>query len=639
MSWFLKIFDIVDRYKKDILYLSCIAVIFSLGYFLMFEIVTTTMTTVSCGLAGMGAVGLTFYFWFRFAVLLTLSNELKEEFPNMDFQIAVLGSKNDFWTFFGYSAFMVVLMLVVIFFLKMFRNQRKKTLGILTEASYFTCSLPSTILQPLFRLALSFSLAGAAIYFAMHFLFLSELFSDPDGVLRFVENRETYHVGLLIILILGYLYIGEVLLGCQKVVMAGIFSNWFFGANDKKDADEKGLYKRYLFDRFSFVYPLGYLLRYNFGSICLASILIPPFQIGRLTFTLIYRKIRKRKNKKDRFSSSEICDGCFRGLQRFMQYISYYNYICIAMYGLNFWESGKKSASLLSKVPHFLGTKIRADVTVFLAKVSVVFFMAFIGLMYFKTKYHFAISAEVLIPITLTCIFTYFVVSCFFNMLEVALDSMVLSYCDDMKRNNGRNRPYFARKELKDLMTIPHHRRKGWTSDTTKTSTQKDSSDSKLFCPPPNSSLHDNKRVRPKAARGKRRNPNDSKNSSPQRVISSETMCLAGPAQILVDRFDMFVDRMMVEREKSPLNKMYKSEIQKLRGTKLPPIIKKEELLSNTVFAKIPLPDQLLLLDVSDNESNDGSKTENAKNAPIQKPVIFSIPEVQSHLSMNNPPR
>ena len=596
------------------------------------------MVGLSCLLAGVGSFGLLIYFWSRFVFLQTMNLDLNVEPKIRKMQITLLGSSDDTIIFLGYSAFMTLFILLIFLCVKLVWYQKKKTLGILNESSCMTCRLPSTTLQPLFRLAISFSLTAAVVYIGLHFLFLQEPVVDSDGVMGYVEKSQPYSFGFIIALVLAFFYVGEVFLGCQRVVLAGIFSRWYFVSNEKKVAKEKGLHKGHPFDELSFVYPLGYLLRYNFGSVCLASFLIPPFQIGRLTFTLIYRKIRKRKSRKVHFSSADRWGGsCCWWTRRCLQYISYYNYICIAMYGLSFWKSGKKSASLLTKVSHILGTKIRADIVLFFAKMSVVFFTAFVGLMYFKTKYHFAISANVLIAVTASCVFAYFIASCFFSMQEVALDTIILSFCDDMKRNNGQNRPYFARKQLRTIMAKPRYRREGWTKKTVKIPIC-DINDSRLRIPASKIPVYDPRLTRPKAARGKRRSPDEVRNESPKRAISNDTISMDGSVQMLVDRFDMFVDKMMIEREKSPLSKRRNSEIYEKPGASiLPPINPSRELPATSVFTGNALQDQLLLLDVSDSDST-ASKAETSK-APIPKPILLSLPEVRSQMSINDSPK
>ena len=591
----------------------------------MYEIFPKIMVTLSCLLAGVCSFLVPAYFWGLYGSAKTLFEIMKfgKKYDGSN-QLKAVKTKRDEDLFFGFSIVSSVIMVLMWFCCAKFLQKRQKASGLLREACRTTCKLPSTALQPFIRISLSFSAAAFASYVGPHFLFLREPYFDK-GFIGFRDDDFGCNVSLLVLFLLGSFYIINVATGTQDVVVSGVFAKWYFNFKEDSQLPKFNSYfNRIIMDRYSFAYSLVYTLRYNFGSVCFGSFLIPLLRIFRLPLMSSCCRYKEERTSQVRFASSSCCSYT-KKIKRFLNYTTQYNYICMSTHGLSFLKSGKKVAHFLSKIPHVMSYKLSARIALFLAKTNVVFFIFFIGMVWFKANQKLDITFDIFVPIIIPSIIAFFVASSFFSMLNIALQTSILCYCDDMKRNNGRDKPYFAGSKLKKLLAKPRYRREGWTK--TLQIPMREYNDSRAYIPTVSSRLYNNKRSRPRAAKGIRGSPNEVPTFSPQRVHSLDSISSDGSVQILVDRFDMFVDKMMHEREKSPLRNLHGN---KSHATSSLPPINQSELPSCSQAKGISFQDQLMLLDVSDSES-DSFKPK----TPMPKPICFSIAEAPSHLSLN----
>jgi len=61
-----------------------------------------------------------------------------------------------------------------------------------------------------------------------------------------------------------------------------------------------------------------------------------------------------------------------------------------------------------------------------------------------------------IVPVLICTFGAYLVTMLFFNVYDMGIDTMFLSFLEDMERNDGSpEKPYFMTKELKKIMSIP----------------------------------------------------------------------------------------------------------------------------------------------------------------------------------------
>ena len=521
--------------------------------------------------------------------------------------------------FFAIAGLLVTLLIIV--YTAVVWDKRKKIIGFFREAGYTATRLPSLLVLPFLAIAIKSIVIMHIFYVAFNILFIQGPVSETFDLVRFVWIEKKLIITLTIIHLFGCFYVIQVFGGCQRVVVAGMISRWYFISENNPEFNRFCHCFKRLFNKFSFIYPTALMLRYNLGSVCLGSLLIPPLQFGRFTLISVNRKAMKGKYRTLRYVTGGFC-GCLWWTQRVLQYVSDYVYMSIAIYGLGFWQSGKKTAELLSKVSHMERAKHAANRALFIGKLGAMLFIGLVSAMFFKFAHEQDFSSQNVAPILINCVIAYSIASCFLSMYQFVFDCLMICYAIDTTSKTGI---LCGRDKFLTFMAKKRSRRIGWSKQTLSIPIR-ETNDTHIYIPPPRT--YD--LVRPKAARGKRRPTNSPwiHDNMPRSSKSFESMSLDGPVETLVDRFDIFVDKMVYEREMSPLSKLHqRKEPEKERQKSLFPPINPTGPISDpsSTELKKSLAEDLKIIDFSDDEK-ESQKNRSEKKANLSKPVKLNLP-------------
>ncbi|RXG67089.1 Choline transporter-like protein 2 [Armadillidium vulgare] len=233
-----------------------------------------------------------------------------------------------------------------------------------------------------------------------------------------------------------------------EYVLAGAFASYYWSFNKPADIPATPVIKS-----------LGRTCRYHLGTIAFGSLIIAIVRFIRLIFEYIDHKIKKYA---DNFIVKMI-SCCFRCclwcLEKFLKFINRNAYIYSAIYGTNFCTSARKAFSLLMR--NIIRVVVLDKVTDFLlliGKLVVTGTMALLSFGFFSGEIidlrdSLPPMNYYLTPVIIITIATFFIASAFFDVYNMAVDTLFYCFLEDSERNDGSaQRPYYMSKELKKIL-------------------------------------------------------------------------------------------------------------------------------------------------------------------------------------------
>ena len=356
-----------------------------------------------------------------------------------------------------WSIFSTVITTITILILFGVRKSLYLVIKIFDEASIAVISMPVLLFEPVKSLI---AYTMISVYFFVVSAFIITI-QDPmiadNGFVFYDEKNGTSITGVFFVHLFGCLWILQFISGCQQIIIAGTISNWFFIRGEKRLA-RKGSVSVGSFVIQCTISPTlratADLFLYHLGTVSFGSLIIGIVQTLRVGLAFVQRNLQGRESElaKKVIQCLRCCLVCF---EKFMKYINRNAYICAAMYGSNFFQSGKRALTLLiDNAQHALALNCISAFCNFIGKLAVVAITIFISVGYFK-YYRLgadALLAEYFVPLLAVAVVSYLIAHGFFTVYDTALDTIFLCFCDDQQRNNGDDRPYYSSVRLQNCM-------------------------------------------------------------------------------------------------------------------------------------------------------------------------------------------
>ncbi|XP_075239028.1 choline transporter-like protein 2 isoform X1 [Convolutriloba macropyga] len=199
-------------------------------------------------------------------------------------------------------------------------------------------------------------------------------------------------------------------------------------------------------------------LRYHMGSLAFGSFIIAVIQIIRMILEYLDHKYKDKKGMIATFVMKclRCCFWCF---EKFIKFINKNAYIVIAIYGKNFCISAMDAFFLILR--NAARVAILNGITAFLlftCKLAITALMGFLAFLFFSGQvtqveewvpdlnYYF-------IPIIVVVVGTYIVATIFFDVYDMAVDTIFFCVLEDLERHDGSpEKPYFMSKDLQSLL-------------------------------------------------------------------------------------------------------------------------------------------------------------------------------------------
>ncbi|KAK7257221.1 hypothetical protein RIF29_31029 [Crotalaria pallida] len=245
----------------------------------------------------------------------------------------------------------------------------------------------------------------------------------------------TPHIGVAILFhLFGCYWATQFFMACSSTVIAGSVASYYWARGETSPEIP-------LLSVFS---SMKRLMRYSLGSVALGSLIVSFVESIRFLLESIRRKLKVSSHEpynclgKAAYQSSH----CFlRCIEWIIKSVNRNAYIMIAITGKSFFVASSIATDLIMNNILKIGRlNVIGDVILFLGKLCVsLSSVVFAFLMLDTHKYrssHNKISSP-LLPVVVCWALGYIVATLFFAVVEMSIDTIVLSYCQDSEEHQG----------------------------------------------------------------------------------------------------------------------------------------------------------------------------------------------------------
>ncbi|CAL9104334.1 unnamed protein product [Musa textilis] len=245
----------------------------------------------------------------------------------------------------------------------------------------------------------------------------------------------TRNIGISILFhLFGCYWATQFIIACSSTVIAGSVASYYWARGEISQEIP-------FLPVFS---SMKRLLRYSLGSVALGSLVVSIVEWVRFILEALRRRLRHSDpapvtcTGKFMSSSSQCCLGCIDWI---IKSVNRNAYIMIAITGKGFSKASAIATGLIMNNILRIGkVNVIGDVILYLGKLCVSLFCALFAFLMLDThKYksaHNKISSP-LFPVLVTWGLGYIVATLFFAVVEMSIDTIILSFCQDAEEHQG----------------------------------------------------------------------------------------------------------------------------------------------------------------------------------------------------------
>ncbi|TKY66544.1 Choline transporter protein 2 [Spatholobus suberectus] len=245
----------------------------------------------------------------------------------------------------------------------------------------------------------------------------------------------TPHIGVAILFhLFGCYWATQFFIACSSTVIAGSVASYYWAGGETSPE----------IPFLSVFSSMKRLMRYSLGSVALGSLIVSFVESIRFLLEAIRRKLKVSSHGHDSclgkaaYQSSQ----CFlRCIEWTIKSVNRNAYIMIAITGKSFFIASSIATELIMNNILKIGRlNVIGDVILFLGKLCVGLSSALFAFLMLDThKYRSAHNktSSPLLPVVVCWVLGYIVATLFFAVVEMSIDTIVLSFCQDSEEHQG----------------------------------------------------------------------------------------------------------------------------------------------------------------------------------------------------------
>ncbi|NXN11075.1 CTL3 protein, partial [Indicator maculatus] len=402
--------------RDTVIGLSVLALAFSFIVILAFRFIRTLLVHTLIALLVFGLLFVSgVLWWLYYDYRNDPSTELETEKENVKFLL-------------GYAIFSTVLTVVLLSLILPLRKRLQSTVQLFQIVSEIIGRIPFLLFQPFwtFLILMMFWVFWVAVLLSLGTAGTAQTTSGGQVEYRALSGicyMVWYHF-------VGLIWTSEFILACQQMTIAGAVVSCYFNRNKSSPPPHPVLSS------------MSVLFCYHLGTAVKGSFLITVLRVPRIVLLYLYNALKQKESACAKCPFK--CYLCWCWCQEScLRYSNQHAYTAAAINGTNFCTSAKDASFVLEKSSAKLASiSCPGDFLLFLAKVFVVCFTVFGGLMAFN--YHRELQTWV-VPLLLVGFFAYVLSHSFLSVFEVTADALLLCFAIDMETNDGSaEKPYFV---------------------------------------------------------------------------------------------------------------------------------------------------------------------------------------------------
>ena len=231
-----------------------------------------------------------------------------------------------------------------------------------------------------------------------------------------------------------------------EMVMAGVFAGWYWTMDKDNDLPASPLLSS-----------LYRTIRYHLGTLAFGSLILTFVRMIRVLIEYVEDKLKQYSQDNTVVKAVLcLCKCCFYCLENFLKFLNRNAYIMTAVYGNSFCGGARRAFDLLFRnMARVVVLDKVTDFILFIGKLIVV------GLVLLASVAIFRSNAPNLdqelsyqsVPIVMIIFCTYAIASSFFSVYNMAVDTIFLSFLEDIEKHDGSpDNPYFMHEDLMAIL-------------------------------------------------------------------------------------------------------------------------------------------------------------------------------------------
>ena len=278
----------------------------------------------------------------------------------------------------------------------------------------------------------------------------TECYHSP--VCAFETQWDTTTIYLGLVHLFGLLWTTQFIMGVGYVVLAASVGHFYWYRGNSA-----------LMPRLPVLRSIGFTFGYHLGSIALGSLILAIIQFIRLLLEYLDRRTKRLQDTNCLLRWCLCCVKCCMWyLEKVVQYINKNAYIVMGVKGTSYCTSAGRAVSLiLTNILRLAAVNVIGDFLIFIGKLCVVggcgvvaFFVADMELYTNPEKHPDTFLSSPVVPIIATVIVAYVCACVFFQVYEMAVDTVLLCFCDDCEMHGD---PEYAPPLLMAALDLAAH--------------------------------------------------------------------------------------------------------------------------------------------------------------------------------------
>ncbi|KAK7405223.1 hypothetical protein VNO78_06422 [Psophocarpus tetragonolobus] len=245
----------------------------------------------------------------------------------------------------------------------------------------------------------------------------------------------TPHIGVAILFhLFGCYWATQFFIACSSTVIAGSVASYYWAHGETSPE----------ISFISVFSSMKRLMRYSLGSVALGSLIVSFVESIRFPLEAIRRKLKSSSHEPDNWFGKAAYQSsqCFlRCIEWTIKSVNRNAYIMIAITGKSFFSASSIATELIMNNILKIGRlNVIGDVILFLGKLCVSLSCALFSFLMLDThKYNSAHNktSSPLFPVVVCWALGYIVATLFFAVVEMSIDTIVLSFCQDSEEHQG----------------------------------------------------------------------------------------------------------------------------------------------------------------------------------------------------------
>ncbi|KAL9669061.1 hypothetical protein QQ045_006602 [Rhodiola kirilowii] len=246
----------------------------------------------------------------------------------------------------------------------------------------------------------------------------------------------TPHIGIAILFhLFGCYWATKFFIAGSSTVIAGSVASYYWARGETTRTDIPFL---------PVFASMKRLVRYSLGSIAIGSLTVSFVESIRFILEACRRKLKIYDASPDSWygkAAYTTSRWCLRCIEWTIKSINHNAYIMIAITGKSFCKSSEIASDLIMNNILRIGkVNVIGDVILFLGKLCVSLFSALFAFLMLDTHKYKSASNKIsspLFPVLVCWAFGYIVATLFFAVVEMSIDTIILSFCQDSEEHQG----------------------------------------------------------------------------------------------------------------------------------------------------------------------------------------------------------